>query len=77
MKSPTTIFGLIAAIGMALSAGANVIDPNETLPDWIWPTFKLITAAGIAGAGYHAADWKRKEEPDKPSETKPTSENKP
>lgn len=77
MRSPTTIFGLIAACGLALAAGADYFDPHETLPLWIWPLFKMITAIGVGGAGYHAADWKRKDEPDKPSETKPTSEAKP
>lgn len=59
MKSPTTIFGLVAACGLALSAGAGFFDPNETLPNWIWPLCKMITAVGVAGAGYYAQDWKQ------------------
>ncbi len=64
MKSPTTIFGLIAACGLALSGGANVFDPHETLPDWIWPMCKMITAVGVAGGFYFASDKSKKPEPE-------------
>lgn len=75
--SPTTVCGLVAAVGACMAAGAVYFDPHETLPAWIWPVFKMMQAGGTAAGFYFAADWKRKDEPDKPSETKPTSENKP
>lgn len=59
MKSLTTLFGMLAVIGLTLSAGANVFDPNETLPNWIWPVFKMMQAVGTGGLAYFAADWKR------------------